>query len=151
VKDGIYGFFNEFRFLSNFELCPVEYEGQIYPSSEAAYQAAKTTNPFCRKLFQEAISDDHMVMGRHVRNLGRKQFRLRPDWDDVRLKVMEDVVWDKFTRNSHLRDALLLTGDLHLEETNTWNDTFWGVCQGKGENNLGKILMDVRRRLREDV
>jgi len=28
---------------------------------------------------------------------------------------------------------------------NHWGDRYWGVCDGKGENNLGKIQMGIRR------
>lgn len=43
---------------------------------------------------------------------------------------------------------LLATGTRYLEETNTWGDTYWGVCEGKGLNMLGKTLMQVRDELR---
>jgi hypothetical protein len=39
---------------------------------------------------------------------------------------------------------LLDTSDKVLIEENNWNDTFWGVCNGVGENNLGRLLMQVR-------
>lgn len=32
-------------------------------------------------------------------------------------------------------------------EGNTWGDKFWGVCDGEGENHLGKLLMEVRAEL----
>ena len=57
----------------------------------------------------------------------------------------------KFAQNPDLLQKLLDTGDAHLEETNTWKDTFWGVCKGEGQNNLGKILMSVREELREEL
>jgi predicted NAD-dependent protein-ADP-ribosyltransferase YbiA (DUF1768 family) len=44
---------------------------------------------------------------------------------------------------------LLATDDEELVEGNWWNDTFWGVCRGDGENNLGKIIMKVRDELRQ--
>ena len=50
-----------------------------------------------------------------------------------------------------MSNKLLGTGDTYLEEGNTWNDTFWGVCNGVGENNLGRILMEVREELRKEV
>ena len=37
---------------------------------------------------------------------------------------------------------------MELIEGNVWNDTFWGVCNGKGHNHLGKILMKVRDEIR---
>jgi predicted NAD-dependent protein-ADP-ribosyltransferase YbiA (DUF1768 family) len=43
---------------------------------------------------------------------------------------------------------LLETGDAELIEGNDWGDTFWGVCGGKGNNFLGKLLMEVRKELR---
>ena len=45
---------------------------------------------------------------------------------------------------------LLETGSKHLEEVNYWGDTFWGVHKndssepGVGENNLGRLLMEIR-------
>ncbi len=35
----------------------------------------------------------------------------------------------------------------HDEETNTWHDTYWGVCNGVGKNMLGIQLMRVRAEL----
>ncbi len=37
-----------------------------------------------------------------------------------------------------------------LIEGNTWRDTFWGIYEGKGENNLGKLLMKIREELRNE-
>ena len=46
-----------------------------------------------------------------------------------------------------LRTKLADTEDEELIEGNTWNDTYWGVCRGVGENHLGKLLMEVREML----
>lgn len=61
---------------------------------------------------------------------------------------MRRLVWRKFTDDPYLAELLLATGDEELVEGNVWGDTFWGVCEGKGENWLGKILMDIRKELR---
>ena len=67
------------------------------------------------------------------------------DWDNRKLKVMEILVWEKFSVDEDLRKKLTDTGEKYLEELNWWNDTFWGVDIKKGgENNLGKILMKIR-------
>jgi predicted NAD-dependent protein-ADP-ribosyltransferase YbiA (DUF1768 family) len=55
----------------------------------------------------------------------------------------------KFSTHQELRERLLATGEAELIEGNTWNDTFWGVCKGEGQNWLGKILMEVRKELAE--
>jgi predicted NAD-dependent protein-ADP-ribosyltransferase YbiA (DUF1768 family) len=62
---------------------------------------------------------------------------------------MTMVVRAKFTQNRILADKLIATGDTELIEGNNWRDYFWGMCNGKGKNNLGKILMKVREELRQ--
>ncbi len=43
TNDSILGFFQEYRFLSNFYICQsFEYLGQKFNNSEAAYMASKT-------------------------------------------------------------------------------------------------------------
>lgn len=69
--------------------------------------------------------------------------KLRDDWELVKLGIMEDLVRQKFNEKT-LGDMLLATGDAELVEGNDWGDKFWGVCDGEGQNMLGKILMKVR-------
>jgi ribA/ribD-fused uncharacterized protein len=129
--DGVY------RFLSNFWPCKVSYEGVIWPSVEHAYQAAK--NP--SKEYREKILACNTA-GK-TKALG-KRIDLRSDWDTYRLEVMEELLRDKF-KDTELLRKLLETGSEELIEGNWWGDTFWGVCRGKGENNLGKLLMKIRK------
>ena len=68
---------------------------------------------------------------------------LRDDWEDIKLYVMYRIVRRKFLENHDLAEKLIKTEGL-IEEGNHWGDQFWGVCRGKGENHLGKILMQVR-------
>ena len=72
------------------------------------------------------------------------QTKAPQDWFNKNLDIMEAILLDKFTRNEDLKAKLLETGGKYLEETNWWNDQFWGVCNGKGENTLGKVLMKIR-------
>ena len=74
---------------------------------------------------------------------------MRSDWEEVKDKVMYEIVLAKFTQNPDLKEKLLATGDESLEEGNTWGDTIWGTVDGVGENRLGKILMRVRDELNE--
>lgn len=132
-------FDGEFKFLSNFYTVDIEYEGKLYKSSEHAYQAAKTFNDYERDLFCSNITAGE------AKKLGRK-ISIRPDWDDVKTLVMYDILKIKFS-NPKLKNMLLMTNGFYLEEGNYWNDIFWGVCNGIGENNLGKILMKIRDEL----
>lgn len=136
----IKGFFGGYRWLSNFHPCYIEYSGEAFPSSENAYQFAKCANIEERSVFLDCTPFEAKKHGSKV--------KLRGDWDHYRLVVMRDILIDKF-RDPYLRDLLLKTGDRYLEETNWWNDTYWGVCKGIGENNLGKILMELRENLRK--
>ncbi len=137
----IKGFFGPYRFLSNFWAAELEYEGLLFPTSEAAYQAAKTLD------FQLRLYIAKLDTPNDAKRAGRK-LDVRPDWSEVKLRVMEEVVWAKFSQNLHLKRELLNTGDAELIETNHWSDVFWGTCMnGNGLNHLGKILMSVRDRL----
>ena len=69
---------------------------------------------------------------------------LRPDWEDIKTQVMEEICRSKFEQNPNLKDKLLKTGEAVLQEGNTWNDKTWGMVDGVGENRLGKILMKLR-------
>ena len=63
---------------------------------------------------------------------------------------MKDIVTRKFTQNFDLKQKLLHTGNEKLIEGNSWHDYIWGMnfsCT-IGENNLGKILMEVRDELK---
>lgn len=137
----ILGFFGPFRYLSNFELVNVVYDGEIYRSTEHAYMAAKSLDAEVRKLIQDAPTP------RHAKTIGRS-IQLRDDWEEIKFDVMRDVLIQKFAQEPH-RTKLLSTGDAYLEETNTWGDVIWGVCNGVGQNNLGKIIMEIRTQLRE--
>lgn len=133
---GIYGFFAEYRYLSNFHLAPVHLDGLVYPSSECAYMAQKTNDMDVRRQISEMKNpNDAKTFGRTI--------QLIDDWDNLRVPAMRKVLIAKF-KNPELREKLKATGKLYLEETNNWQDKFWGACYGKGENNLGKLLMEVR-------
>lgn len=144
-KDVICGFFDEYRFLSNFYEAPVEYEGIVYQNNEAAFQAQKCMTYDEKLAFTELSPNKAKSLGRKV--------QLRPDWEKVKVGIMEEIVHAKFLQNGEIARELLATGDRILEEGNTWNDTFWGVSlkTRKGKNNLGKILMKVREELKEDL
>lgn len=60
---------------------------------------------------------------------------------------MRQCVALKFESHPDLAEMLLDTGNTKLIEGNSWNDTYWGVCGGRGKNHLGKILMGVRSQL----
>ena len=134
----INNFSGEYRFLSNFWMCTVEFEGDYYPSSEHAYQAGKTLN-----ITERSLMRSDCVTPGDAKRYG-KIVTLRPGWDIAKIPIMTRIVSDKFKRNPELAKLLIATGDQILIEGNKRHDTFWGTCNGVGQNHLGTILMDVR-------
>lgn len=71
----------------------------------------------------------------------------RKDWEEVKHDIMLAVLDAKFSHPA-MAELLKATGDEELIEGNWWGDTHWGVCNGVGENWLGKLLMRVREGLK---
>lgn len=135
----ITSFSGEYRFLSNFYPCEIPLDGIVYPSVEHAYQAAKFPTP-SRAFFV------HCTAG-YAKRLGREAI-LPPTWYRDKMIVMWRCLVQKFS-HPHLRQSLLATNDRPLVEGNHWHDTFWGVCHGVGQNQLGLMLMAVRADIRQ--
>ena len=131
-------FENEYEFLSNFYECSVTFEGLTYGSSEAAFQAQKSSDPSDREKFTGLRPSESKRAGYSV--------KLRADWEEVKVSVMHEILRAKFTQNPDLMKKLLATKQALLVEGNDWQDTFWGFDfnLGYGENMLGQILMKIR-------
>lgn len=138
-------FRGEYAFLSNFYEAPVYLDGVLYPTTENAFQAAKTLNPLERQRFVSCTPAESKKLGRIV--------TLRLDWEDAKIGIMEKLLMQKF-QDLTLQDKLLATGNAELIEGNTWGDRFWGMTKDEeydhlkgdwvGQNHLGKLLMQVR-------
>lgn len=137
------------EFLSNFFPSPVNLDGVTYPTVEHAYQAAKTRNPYERDQIRCCTTPGQAKrMGRTV--------TLRPDWPQLRLVVMEDLLRQKFG-DVVFKALLINTGDEPIIEGNRWHDNFWGACSCANcrpkvkLNHLGKLLMKIRAELWQDI
>ena len=131
-------FRGKYYWLSNFYHSLLVYEGFQYPSVENAFQAAKVFGED-RKKFQFCSAAEAKKLGRKV--------KLRSDWEKVKFSIMKEILRAKFS-NPILRRKLLETGNEVLVEGNTWGDRVWGVCNGSGQNWLGKLLMKIREEIR---
>ena len=129
-------FRGDYRWLSNFHLVDVELDGVRYPSTEHAYQAAKTIDAAQRESIR-------VLPTCGMAKRAGQRVTLRADWEQVKRDVMLDLQRQKY-RSPELRKLLLGTSDAELVEGNTWGDTYWGVCRGVGENWLGRLIMQVR-------
>lgn len=127
--------------MSNFAPVEVVLDGIVYSSVEHAYQAAKTVNSAERRAVRKcATPGDAKRMGRKI--------TIRPDWDEIKIRVMRELQVQKYAKEPY-RSNLRAVRGAFIEEGNTWGDTFWGVCKGKGENHMGQILMEVANDLGE--
>jgi ribA/ribD-fused uncharacterized protein len=132
-------FSGQYRWLSNFWLAPIEIQGWSFASTEHAYQAAKSLDPEDWKLIQRQQSPSYA-------KFHGSKLKLRPDWNEIKLAVMWEITACKYDQHPDLHAKLMTTKGIELIEGNHWGDTFWGVCRGKGENHLGRIIMEYRDR-----
>ncbi len=133
-----------YKFLSNFQLCQValEFNGFLFDYVENAFMAAKSLDLDIQSKFVNMTPSEAKAFGHKI--------QLRTDWEEVKEDFMFIFNFQKYEKNLELRTKLLDTGDRYLEETNSWMDREWGVDYktGEGNNKLGKILMRVRKLLR---
>jgi predicted NAD-dependent protein-ADP-ribosyltransferase YbiA (DUF1768 family) len=69
----------------------------------------------------------------------------------ARIALMRRVVRQKVDKNDAVRSLLTSTDEQDIQEGNDWGDTFWGVSpvgSAIGQNNLGKIYMELRSELK---
>ena len=129
-------FSDEFYFLSNMYPCEIHCEINnthfIFKSVESAFQAHK-----CPERAKEFVPLD----GYKAKQLG-KRVKLRNDWDEIKINVMEDLLRIKFSNPRLMQKLSWIEGDI-IEE-NTWYDTYWGCWRGQGQNKLGNLLMKIR-------
>ena len=148
-----------FGFLSNYYDAPISIEGEAWRSTEFYYQAQKSHDPEYREAIRNATSADHAKgIGSDPRRSKKARKRswftgrldaLRTDWHEVKWSVMETAVRAKFQLNQQLQALLLRTGEAEIVEDST-HDPFWGVGRdGRGENRMGRLLMQVRQEIRD--
>jgi ribA/ribD-fused uncharacterized protein len=144
--------------LSQWAPSPFEVSGQRYPTAEHWMMAEKA------RLFGDAEIEAKVLAAKHpkaVKALGRKvRGYENPVWHAERERVVQEGNLHKFRQNPELLEFLLSTGDATLVEASPY-DRIWGIGlradqpaaqdpgQWRGLNLLGKVLMEVRRQLRE--
>lgn len=131
-------FRDEHFFLSNFYPCDMNIGGITYKNAEAAFQSMKCKTLEDRKQFSDLDPKD-------AKRLGRK-IKLKENWENEKVDYMRIVIHKKFSESGskNLLEKLIKTFPCDLIEENDWNDSFWGVCNKKGKNVLGKILEEER-------
>lgn len=142
----------EFGGLSNMAPgFPVVVLGYQIRTSEALYQACRFPH---MPDVQRMILNERSPMTAKMRS---KPYRedSRPDWNDVRVKVMKWCLRVKLVHNwRKFSELLLSTGDRPIVEDSR-KDGYWGAMLQdddtlNGQNVLGRLLMDLRKKLVDD-
>ena len=132
--------------LSSYSRHGFDLEGKHWPSVEHYFQAMK---------FEDPAEQEKVRLAKHpakARRLGRSRLRkLRKDWSKLRRVFMTRAVYTKCRTHPEVTERLLGTGDTPLFE-NSQYDYFWGCGRDRrGHNTYGLVLMDVRKKLREEL
>ena len=131
------------NWLSNFYIEP---DGT---SVEAEYQAAKhLAHPWRVVTLMQCSPAQAKKLG--------FSWKLNPRekkvWDESKRVVMKALVRAKIEDHPEIGMALIATDGANLVEQNWWHDNYWGNCTclrcfRNGDNELGKIWMELRDRL----
>ena len=118
----------------------------MFPTVEHAYVMAKNPFAFSSDDIEWFITTPPGMAKRVGRNLS-----IPDTWESAKLDVMLELTRLKYSDdNPELKAKLIDTNDAIIIEENTWYDVFWGMTpDGIGENNLGKIIMQVRNELQQ--
>lgn len=132
----------DFYVLSNFSAFSLERNGR-FATSEHAYHWEKFPNqPGIQTAILNAISaHEAFKIAEQYKHL------VRPDWKEVRVDIMRDILWAKVVQHEYVYRKLMATGDRELIE-DSWRDDFWGWGENRnGHNMLGKLWMEIRAEL----
>lgn len=147
-KGGSINFYErEGYMLSNFSAHAVDFEvcGKKYAfmTAEHAYQASKFTDTDNVVRVRDARSP------REAKAVAHSMLTYyRTDWsDEIKLKVMEEILYAKLNQHQEVREFLLASGNKELVE-NSLKDSFWGTGRDEmGKSHLGKLWMQVREKI----
>jgi ribA/ribD-fused uncharacterized protein len=137
-----------FGAFSNLFLRAVEFDGETYPTAEHAYQAGKAAKKAVKQWVLSAPNPALVAMAAH----GLYSWDVVPNWATIKFDRMRRVLLAKYQQHEDLRRLLLSTGEARLVEsakTNNAVNRLWGEVNGKGQNMLGKLLMEIRAELRQ--
>lgn len=119
--------------------CALLIDGVSYRSVEHYYQSMKTISEDKRKWIRESATGYEAKNRARSLNKGEK-FTKTPG---EKAATMRRAFFAKFLQNKDLAQKLVDTGDAVLLEASP-DDLFWGE---KGENWIGKVVMEVRAHL----
>ena len=146
TESEVFFYEQDFYVLSNFSAFTLQWFGCVFQTSEAAYHYEKfpTRHDIGADILHAPSAHEAFKIAE------RNKPHRRPDWDEVKVSIMRDILRAKSDQHEYVRRKLLATGDRTLIE-NSWRDDFWGWGPNRdGQNMLGKLWMELRGDLRKE-
>jgi len=101
----------------NFQIASFSYDGTEWQSVEQCYQAQKFLSATQRHTIQSAVPkrrhgkydklETAHQYGMRVWDLGQRRAAIRPDWDQVKMRIMYEICWAKYQSNPDLQQDIL--------------------------------------------
>lgn len=151
-------FYSTLSPFSNFHPVPggLEHEGVTLPTSEHHMMLAKAlqngNEEIAEKIRKARTPAEAKELGRAIQPFNKAR------WNETNVGIVTRILVSKF-RRPDLRDSLLSTGNCTIYEASA-KDKVWGIgisvrhaasgMAHKGENRLGKALMNARTVLNEE-
>jgi ribA/ribD-fused uncharacterized protein len=146
----VYFYEQDFYVLSNFSAFSLVWKGRTFPTSEHAYHWEKFSGGDAEYSIRYCIR--HAPSAHEAFKIAERCKRdRRPEWDEVKVDTMREILRAKVEQHEYVRRKLLATGDRELIE-DSWRDDFWGWGPNRnGKNMLGKLWMEIRADLRHEA
>ncbi|KAG8792201.1 hypothetical protein FRC12_006838 [Ceratobasidium sp. 428] len=143
----------------------LDYNGKLYPPATHLWHAMRFLRPTERRGRESAEESWYLEIAERVRQStcpalyadhqaryatvvgadGEAKSLQRPDWEEVQMGKMDEVLMLKFTQHPELGQMLIST---HAAELLSVGDPPWGAGPDlKGPNQLGKAIMRCRELL----
>ncbi|MDF1692750.1 MAG: NADAR family protein [Zhongshania sp.] len=134
------------QLLASYAKRGFELDGCEWPSVEHYYQAMKFDDAAYRELIRLAAHPaDAAKLGKSRRHQKRK------DWKKNSVTYMTRASYIKARTHADVAQLLLDSGEMEIKDVSQY-DYFWGSGRDmRGENAFGKMLMGVRKKLREEL
>jgi N-glycosidase YbiA len=130
-----------FEPLNNWSAHQVKIWGKTFATAEHAYQFKKfdmTDNDVADKVLNAPSPWAAYQLAQQYKA------QMRDDWHQLKYSIMHEIITAKAAQHIDVQERLNKTAGRTIIEDSP-SDSFWGCgADGLGENNLGKIWMDVR-------
>ncbi len=125
----------------------MKYNGYVYASLEEAYQTSKfveTAPEIAEQIKQSNSAHDAQKIA------FANKLLVQPDWDSVKLSIMEQLLRLKLKQNPYVKQKLLETKDYQIVEDSP-KDAYWDWGPNRdGQKQLGKLWMKLRAELQQE-